>query len=214
MRIVLSIAIMLSAVGLLRAESNESPAILKNAEQGVQARLEQFNQTKRVELLVEARELAASLNPRGGKTNLSKLDEGSLRLQLKVLLALAAARDPHYDRNASTNAVYLNVAPPLSKGTEPLMAGMDPKAIKDADVRKAYEDAIAENGRRNEKLKREMAISRALDRVVIDIWVFVKRGFPDNSAGRESSMEIIGKTVSDKTILSRLKGDSMPGLTW
>ncbi len=202
------------AAAPLHAESNDSPETLKDAEVKVRARLEQFSKTHDAELLVEAGKLAASMNPRGGSTALSALDEGSLRLQLKVIVALAGARDPHYDRNAATNSVYRNVMPPLNKGTEPLMSGMDPKAIKDPEVRKAYEDAIAENARREEKLRQEMTISRALDHAVIDVWVFVMHGLREGSAGRKSALEIIDKTIFDKNIRSRLKGDSMPGLTW
>ena len=207
--------LLLLAATLARAESNDLLDALTNAEAQVQLKLEQYARTNAdYQFLPEAQKISASLNPRGDNTNLSQLDEGCLRLQLKVLLALANARDPHYDRNASTNAVYLNVAPPLSKGNEPLASGMDPEAIKDAEVRKAYEDAIAENNRRNEKLKREMALSRGEEYALMDIWIFVKHGFPENSAAQKSAIEIVDKTVSDEAILSRFKSDSMPGLTW
>jgi hypothetical protein len=198
----------------LRGESNDSPEALKTAEAQVQSRLEQFSKTNQVDLLLEARTIASSLNPRGDELVLSNLDEDCLRLQLKVLLAIVAARDPHYDRKASTNIVYGNVMPPLMKGNQGFAAGMDPKGIKDAEARKAYEDAIAENHRRNEKLNREMALSREVERALIDIWVFVKRGFPEKSDAKTTALEIIEKTVTDKTLLARLKSDSPPGITW
>jgi hypothetical protein len=206
---------LLLAATLAQAESNDSFDALTNAEAQVQLELEQFARTNAdYQLLLEAQKISASLNPRGDKTNLSRLDEGCLRLQLKVLLALASAHDPYYDRDASTNIVYANVMPPLSKRNEPLMSGMDPEAIKDAEVRKAYEDAIAENNRRNEKLKREMALSRGEEYALMDIWIFVKHGFPENSAAQKSATEIVEKTVADETILNRFKSGSMPGLTW
>ena len=59
-----------------------------------------------------------------------------------------------------------------------------------------------------------MTISRALDHAVINVWVFVMHGLREGSAGRKSALEIIDKTIFDKNIRSRLKGDSMPGLTW
>ncbi len=91
---------------------------------------------------------------------------------------------------------------------------MSPSAIKDPEARKAYEDAIAANQRRNEKLKREMALSREVDRAAIDIWVFVNRGFPENSTAKPAANAIIEKTVTDKALLARLKGDTMPGIRW
>src|SRR5436190_1148728 len=78
-------------------ESNESPDVLHEAETQVQAKLDGFDKTNRTELLTEARKVAFSLNPRQRTGPLSSLDEGSLRLQIKVLLAIQKARDPHYD---------------------------------------------------------------------------------------------------------------------
>src|SRR6185503_5108648 len=80
-----------------RAESNESLETLKYAEERVQANLDEFSRTDNYEFLVNARKIASSLNPRGDKATLSPLDEGCLRLQLKVLRALAMARDTNFD---------------------------------------------------------------------------------------------------------------------
>ena len=212
----------LVAVGILFSgaawaqESNDSMEKLTNAEAQVQLKLGQFAKTNaNHELLLEAQKISASLNPRGdNKTTLSPLDEGCLRLQLKTLLALTQARDLHYDRNAQTNAVYMNIAPPLTKAGQGYESGMSPEAIKDPVERKAYEDAISENHRRNEKLRREMALSRGVDYALIDIWVFVKRGLPENSAARNRAIEIVTKTVSDKSVLERFNSSEMPGLIW
>ena len=188
---------------------------MTNAQAAVQLKLDQFAKTNAdYELLLTAQRISASLNPRGDKNHLSQLDEKCLRLQLKVLLALAEARDPHYDRNAATNVVYINVTPPLSKGTEPLISGMDPQAIKDVEVRKAYEEAIAQNHRHGEKLRRELALSRAMDHALIDIWLFTKKGFAENSAAKKTALEIVQTTIPDKNLLDRFNSETMPGLTW
>lgn len=165
------------------------------------------------ELLLDARKVASSMNPGGGNEVLSKLDEDSLRLQLKVLLALDKARDSHYDRKAETNMVYANIAPPLTKTPGFYAAGMDPKAIKDPEARKAYEDALAENQRRNVKLKREMSISRGVDYAVIDLWHFVRNLAP-NSAPKTKALKIIDATIPNKTLRNRLTSEGSPGLTW
>ena len=197
------------------AESNESPEILKAAEVAVQAKLEEFaKHPDRISLLQEAQKVAACLNPRGGKVSLSALDEGSLRLQLKVLLAFSAARDPHFDRKDRANIPTLNVSPPLNRSNGPTAAGMDPKGIADPEARKAYEDAIAANQRLNEKVHREMDLSRGVDYAVVNIWIFAKRGYPEHSAARKRAVDLIEKTITDLAILARLKSDTMPGLTW
>ncbi len=196
-------------------ESNDSLKALTNAQAAVQMKLDKFAKDKaNYELLVAAQKLSASLNPRGDRDQLSKLDEACLRLQLKVLLALAEACDPYYDPTAPTNRVYMNVAPPLYKGTQGLMAGMDPKAIKDVEVRRAYEEAIAKNDRRNEKYNRETAISRARDYALISVWNFAKRGFPETSTARREAIDLVQKTISDKGLRDRFNSERMPGLTW
>ena len=89
---------------------------------------------------------------------------------------------------------------------------MDPDAIKDPVARKKYKDAIEENRRRSEKSRREVWLSRGVDYAIIDIWHFI-RNFPEASAARTRSIQIIEETVADKTILNRLKSDKHPGIT-
>jgi len=217
LKMAVAVGILFSVVALALGESNDSPEALTNAAAMIQLKFAQFAKTNAdYQLLLDARKIASSMNPRGdNKTSLSVLDEGSLRLQLKVLLALAKARDPYYDRNSPTNTVYLNLIPPLPDSNGVMWpSGIDPNAIKDPKARKAYEDAIIANNRRIEKLRREMDLSRGVDSALIDIWVFVKRGLPENSAARNRAIEIVTKTVSDKSILERFNSSEMPGLIW
>ena len=201
-----------AASALAFEESNESPAVLQEAETQVQAKLDAFGKTDGIERLAEARKLAFSLNPRQRTGSLSSLDEGSLRLQIKVLLAIQKARDPHYDPAAPENIVYLNVAPPVTPTNEGVMAGMAPSAIKDPVARKAYEEAIAANHRRNEKSHRELDLSRGVDYCVISIWRFT-RGLAEDSAARRNAFEIIEKSVPHEALRKRLLSDESPGLT-
>jgi hypothetical protein len=93
-------------------------------------------------------------------------------------------------------------------------SGVDPKPIKDPEARKAYEEAIARNHLRGEKQHRELAISRGVDYALGDIWVFVKNGFPENSAAKREAIEIVQKTISDRILLDRFNSGTMPGTTW
>ena len=200
------------AVATARAESNDSMATMTNAEVAVQAGFDKYSTTHDYKLLLEARAVSSSMNVRERGPALSELDERCLRLQLKTLLAVQEARDQKYDPKAPENIVYNNVAPPDSGG-QGVAAGMDPEAIRDPVARKKYEDAIAANNRKNEKLRRERDLSRCVDRAVIDIWYFV-RNLPAGSEGRRRASQIIDATVTDKAILMRLKSDEHPGLTW
>lgn len=196
----------------VHAESNDSLDVLKRSEAEVQAKLDEFIRTDRHDLLLEARKVASSLNPRGDKTTLQPLDEGSLRLQLRVLLALNKARDVHFDPLARENRPTINVVPPLpdSNGARGL-SGMDPGAIEDPVARKAYEDAIAANRRKGEKGRRELTLSRGLDYAVLDIWTFV-RGFPANSNARKSALDIVDETLADMVLRDRIRSETLPGL--
>ena len=195
----------------IQAESNESLEVLKDAETKVKAKIDEFSRTDRYELLVEAQTVASSLNPRGGNATLEALDEGSLRLQLSVLRALADARDLHYDPSSEGNRFYLNVPVPEPNGLSSWPSGSDPKAIKDPTTRKAYEDAISENRRRQEKAEREMKLSDGLDYAALDIWIFV-RGFPLSSLARKSAFEIIEKTLADDRIRNCIQAETRPGV--
>jgi len=212
MKIILITILSLSFMVMLgRAESNETMESMTNAEGAVQSKLDAFSKTKNHELLLEARKIASSLNSRQRENKLSVLDERCLRLQLKTLMAIQGARDLKYDPNAPENIVYVNVSPP-DDGGQGVMAGMDPKAIRDPVARKKYEDAIEENNRKNEKLKRELWLSRGVDYAVIDIWYFV-RNLPKDTEARTRAFQIIDDTVTDKAILKRLKSEEHPGLT-
>src|SRR5262249_2973236 len=149
------------------------------------------------------RKTAASMNPRGDKKSLDFLDAGCLRLQVKVLLALEKARDAHYNPKAPENIVSLNVAPPVQKDGVSFSSGGDPKAIQDPEARKAYEDAIAANQQRAEKMNREMELSRGVDYAVIDIWHFL-RNFPANSNARKQAFTLVNGLLTDDKLRQRI----------
>jgi hypothetical protein len=193
-------------------ESNDSDQSMTEAKAAVQGKLAEYANTGNAHFLIEARKIASSMNPRERCDSLSALDEDCLRLQLQVLLALQNARDQKYDPQAPENIVTLNVAPPVDAG-QGVAAGMSPEAIKDPVARKKYEEAIADNNRRNSKLRKELNLSRGVDRAVIDIWHFV-RNLPEESEARRQARQIIMTTVTNKILLERLLSENSPGLTW
>jgi hypothetical protein len=80
--------------------------------------------------------------------------QASLEVKLNLLQLAYQARDWAYDLNADHH-IFLNVMPPLVPPDGFVASGMDPEDIKDPVARKAYEDAIAENDRREAKDWRE-----------------------------------------------------------
>jgi hypothetical protein len=196
-----------------QAEAKASMTAMGNAEKAVQAKLAEYARPQDPELLVEARALISPLNSslKIGKT-LPEFDERWLRLQLKVLMVFQNARDKGYDRNAPENAVYMNVAPRDFNGRCCYDSGIDPKSIKDPIVRKKYEEAIAENNRRNDKLRREHRLVRGMDESVLWIWMYLSQ-LPAGSEARTKAKQIVDATVTDKGIVDRLESQEMPHST-
>ena len=195
-------------VMLGRAESNESMDSMSNAEAAVQSKLDAFSMTKKYELLLEAGKIASSVNQRQRLNQLSLLEERSLRLQLKAMMAIQEARDLGYDPAAPENIVYISIQPP----EEDVMADLDPKVIRDPVPRKKYEDAVEKNNRNSIKQMRELELSRGVDEAVIHLWFFVST-LPKDSEARIRSFKIIEDAVTDKVILNRLKSGKHPGIT-
>jgi hypothetical protein len=109
----------------------------------------------------------------------------------------------------------MNLAPPLPDTNGVWYpSGVDPNAIKDPKARQAYEDVLAANNQRIEKLRREVSLSRGVDYALIEIWMFVRRGLPENSAAQYRAIEIVTKTLPDKSLLDRFDSSDMPGLVW
>ena len=194
------------------SEPNESLHNMTNAEAIVEAKLSEYSRTHDYRLLLDARRASSSLNARHSGKTLGALDVRCLKLQLETMMTVQGARDLTYDPNAPENAVYINVMPPLTTNGQVFAAGMDPEAINDPAAREQYKLAIEENKRRNEKSKRELYLSRCVDRAVISIHVFVRQ-LPPNSESKVQAMRMIEKIVTDKSILERLESKEHPGLT-
>ena len=194
------------------SEPNESLHNMTNAEAVVEAKLLEYSRTDDYRLLLDARRASSSLNARHSNKTLGALDVRCLKLQLETMMTVQGARDLTYDPNARENVVYMNVMPPLTTSDQPFAAGMDPKAINDPAARKQYKAAIEQNRRRNEKSKRELYLSRSVDRAVISIHIFVRQ-LPADSESKAEAMRMMEKIVTDKSLLERLKSKEHPGLT-
>jgi len=83
-----------------------------------------------------------------------------LRFKLKLLQVCFESQDKAYDMK-NPPEVYVNVTPPIF--APGMMSGMEPAAIKDPEARKAYEEAIAENKRREEQYAREKSLQEFID---------------------------------------------------
>lgn len=121
--------------------------------------INKFKQDGRTESLGEAQRLIVQLG-QSWQTDPRLVRTQVLRFKLKLLQVCFESQDKDYDMEKPPE-VYVNVRPPIF--TPGMMSGMDPAAIQDPEARKAYEAAIAENKRREEKFSREKSLHDLLD---------------------------------------------------
>jgi len=80
-----------------------------------------------------------------------------------------------YKKNYKPKQVFLNIGPPVNVDSEPFIAGMDPKQIKNPQSRSAYEAALKENAIN----AKENSVQAMLER-------FIKNDIPDIIRGIEA----------------------------
>jgi hypothetical protein len=94
-----------------------------------------------------------------GPLSWEELFKPLLRLQIRVTLAAYAARDWNYDFHDYPRFSTRAAVPP-GAGHFP---GMDPEKIRDPEVRRVYQERIAENERRKAKFMREKELQTIID---------------------------------------------------
>lgn len=194
---------------LVGHEPNESAELMTLAEQDVAAKIVAFQETDDYMLLVQAEEVARSMNRRDSGPGLGPLDARALRLQLKVLLALYAARDPYFDPNARDRMPTLNVMPPKGHG----MPGIAPEAIKDPEARKAYREAIARNKRLLKKVNREFGLNRAAELNLTMMWYLRRNVSQRDAVAGEQVDAILAETPLTDEMRAKLTGPESPGVS-
>jgi len=124
----------------------------------------------------------------------------AMELKLRILQVCHNARDASYD--SSKPNFTINVVPPLGSA-QVTAPSMDPKYIKDPEVRQKYEDDIAENDKRRAKWNRERALQRIEDDLMNDIKVFIM-GQPAEYQLRRDCITLIHSYITDKALHEKL----------
>ncbi len=118
---------------------------MKKNLQAIDAKLEIFATTKQTSSLEDAILIVEGVKEidKQGQID-SQIRKFKTQAFLRILREVEQSFDPKFNSN---DVPYLNIAPP--SGVQPSAgAGMDPKAIKDARLRKQYESALAENAKK------------------------------------------------------------------
>jgi len=170
---------------------------LTERNEDVRQELAQFEAKKDPEFLRKAYRSISAVPIDQSQQNWKEACHGIIRTTLRIAEKCYSARDYSYDLE-NHPPLYTKVSPPL--GSAPfIVAGMDPKLIKDPDARKQYEEAIAENDRRCAKDSRERSLQQTLDRCIWRLQVLVKC-LPPNEEPGNSGIEIIKSAVKQEAL--------------
>ena len=149
-----------------------------------------FDETKDPSALMKSSQLIEVLEP--GK----ELDEKQrtqirakkLSLWLSLLNRIDRERDPAFDAD---DVASRSVAVPKVKGIR-LRSGMDPKDIKDPNVRRQYEEALAKNTEKAKKYALQTHLLKLDERLTQRVGVYIAEAYsnaPEDTEELKSSLE-------------------------
>lgn len=107
----------------------------------------------------------------------SALRSRNTRLLMIVLSKARNAKIPNFNPN---KPLFVNLAPPINPGNEPLIAGMDPAAIKNPEARAAYEKAIADNAKVAEERSEQQSIDKIIKHLVPRVEEYLVKVYSKN----------------------------------
>jgi len=171
--------------------ADENSTDTKVVQVSVTNALNDFKQTGDYAYLVKAWDAVSSI----------KNAQSGIELKLTVLQVCYKARDMAYDPTADHH-ITLNVTPPLG-GRQSLFSGMYPKDIQDPVVRKKFEEDIAENNRREQKLNKERKLQQIQDALINNVRVVLK-GQPKESPFKKRVIQLIDSTITEKELKEKL----------
>lgn len=191
-----------SAFLILLAWGGEENAIQQLAERNlrVDEKLNEFDIHKNPKSLKDAYTLISSAPFDRSSQDWRDVCGGIMETTLRILEECYEARDHEYDI-ADHRPFYTQVCPPLG-GEQIIVSGMDPKEVKDPEVRKLYEQAIVENNRRKAEYRREKALQDILDRGILHIQECVE-ALPSD-AERGDAIIAIKKSVKNGMLRERI----------
>ena len=152
--------------------------------------LKEFHKRKSLDPLRSAVALAQGIQPRPGASvaERRKLRDSRLVEMLTILDAIDVELDRTFDPSDTPSS---SVTPPVVNGVV-LDSGIDPKHVKDPQVRAAYEQAIAKN---NEKA-RKYAFQKGLQQIDNDVTREVHRMLSDPYNAPEQTRHTTRETIS------------------
>lgn len=129
----------------------------------------------------------------------SKERKENVAIRLHAWKRLMQAVDPNWDPD---EVLFVdNVAPPAGTG---MPAGVEPEAIKDADLRKEYETLIEENRKKIEKYREQYELSKWLKRFPRRIEEEIIQAYSDPPLNVEELRAMLHEHLSDKEVTHRI----------
>lgn len=172
----------------------ETADVLSACQTNIAMEIQAFRADGNHKHLIQANSLAIRL-PYYSRSHVPVIHaDDILIIKINTIKACYLARDKAYNIGAD-HGIMFTIMPPLGAGPVAL-AGMDPLAIKDPVVRKQYEDAIADNDRRNAKDIRERDLQQAIDSGLNHLKMLYRNVRTDARA-QEAFIGILTNSITD-----------------
>jgi hypothetical protein len=171
--------------------------------QQIQRDLEKFHTEKSLDALRGATNRAESIAPDAAKAVEER--RGLRRTRFGEMLTVLAAIDEEIDPSFDPSDVpSLSVTPPVVRGAV-LDSGIDPKHIKDPEVRHEYEQAIARNAEKSARYKFQSGLRRIDDELMGFVTRSIGEPYAATEAGRQEIQEALQKYLKNESRKARLR---------
>lgn len=155
-------------------QTNDAMKAYRNVEE----RLSRAGKAADLQEFAEIGRTINQLSPSTGEHATGALEKEKLALWVKFLGRLDSAVDLSYD---ATDAPGRNMSP-LTTGGVVYDSGIDPKAIKETEVRKRYEADLKTNQAKAERHTQQIGLRRARDTFAAQAATFVRERFSGERA--------------------------------
>jgi hypothetical protein len=126
-----------------------------------------------------------------------------LEIWLRVLKAAVAERDAEYDL-ARSDPFQMRVMPRVTNEQFDVYPGMNPDRVRDPEVRKEYEAAIAENAVRRARWEREHRLEELIGFGVFRTATYVRVAYPEMTSAKRR-IEVIRQFLDDADLIDRFE---------
>ena len=179
---------------------------IKLMEEQVNERLKFFVKLKDVEEMEQANETIKTLwtGQKDGVKNWKDLRAAQAKLWLRLINHADQRIDPKFDINDDPVwNVSLPEGVPIPE--EGFIAGQDPGAIKDPEIRRQYEEAIKKNEQENDRRRFQHGLRRMKEELLRTLKIHIENFYGKTVEELREIDQLMEAEISDKTKIAAIK---------